>query len=179
MANENLQELFVGEVRNTYDAEEPLTKWLLRTAKAAESDDLRSAVEKHLEIRADAVLASCCAANVLITGGNAGTRFYLAERIHRADRLDGPLMAVTAVEHWNAVRGLPLATIFIDDVDRLTATQQTELLQMLEQNIAPGDRIRWRIIAASGNPLYEKVTKGGFEATLYYRLNVIHIAIPA
>jgi ferritin-like metal-binding protein YciE len=50
MAAENLQELFVEEVRDIYDAEKQLTKALPKMAKAAVSDELRAAFEDHLEI---------------------------------------------------------------------------------------------------------------------------------
>jgi ferritin-like metal-binding protein YciE len=49
MAAENLQELFVNELRDIYDAEKQLTKALPKMAKAAESDELRGAFEEHLE----------------------------------------------------------------------------------------------------------------------------------
>ncbi len=48
MAAENLQELFVNELRDIYDAEKQLTKALPKMAKAADSDDLRTAFEAHL-----------------------------------------------------------------------------------------------------------------------------------
>ena len=50
MAAENLQELFVEELRDVYDAEKQLTKALPKMAKAAESDELRAAFEEHLDI---------------------------------------------------------------------------------------------------------------------------------
>jgi len=50
MAAENLQELFVEELRDVYDAEKQLTKALPKMAKAAGSDELRTAFEEHLEI---------------------------------------------------------------------------------------------------------------------------------
>jgi ferritin-like metal-binding protein YciE len=50
MSAENLQELFVEELRDVYDAEKQLTKALPKMAKAAESDALRTAFEEHLEI---------------------------------------------------------------------------------------------------------------------------------
>ena len=50
MAAENLQELFVEEIKDIYDAEKQLTKALPKMAKAAESDELRAAFEEHLEI---------------------------------------------------------------------------------------------------------------------------------
>jgi ferritin-like metal-binding protein YciE len=50
VAAENLQELFVKEVRDIYDAEKQLIKALPKMAKAAESEELRAAFEEHLEI---------------------------------------------------------------------------------------------------------------------------------
>ncbi len=50
MAAKNLQELFVEEIRDIYDAEKQLTKALPKMAKAAESADLRAAFEGHLDI---------------------------------------------------------------------------------------------------------------------------------
>ena len=50
MSAENLQELFVEEVRDIYDAEKQLVKALPKMAKAADSVELRSAFEDHLEI---------------------------------------------------------------------------------------------------------------------------------
>jgi len=50
MSAENLNELFVEEVRDIYDAEKQLVKALPKMAKAAESEELRAAFEEHLEI---------------------------------------------------------------------------------------------------------------------------------
>ena len=50
MAAENLQELFVEELRDIYDAEKQLTKALPKMAKATENEGLRAAFEEHLDI---------------------------------------------------------------------------------------------------------------------------------
>jgi ferritin-like metal-binding protein YciE len=50
MSAENLNELFVEEVKDIYDAEKQLVKALPKMAKAAESEELRAAFEEHLEI---------------------------------------------------------------------------------------------------------------------------------
>jgi ferritin-like metal-binding protein YciE len=49
MPAENLQELFVNELRDVYDAEKQITRALPKMAKAAESDELRAAFEEHLD----------------------------------------------------------------------------------------------------------------------------------
>jgi ferritin-like metal-binding protein YciE len=43
-----MDELFIEEIRDLYDAEKQLTKALPKMAQAASSDDLRSAFEEHL-----------------------------------------------------------------------------------------------------------------------------------
>ncbi len=45
----NLEELFLYELRDTYDAEKQLVKALPKMAKAASSDELRQAFENHLQ----------------------------------------------------------------------------------------------------------------------------------
>ena len=50
MANiSTLNELFVEEIRDLYDAEKQLTKALPKMAKAATSEELRAAFEEHLQ----------------------------------------------------------------------------------------------------------------------------------
>jgi ferritin-like metal-binding protein YciE len=46
---ETLKELYVNELRDLYNAENQLVKALPKMAKAASSDELKEAVEKHLE----------------------------------------------------------------------------------------------------------------------------------
>jgi ferritin-like metal-binding protein YciE len=47
--NKSLQDAFVDELRDTYDAEKQLIKALPKLARAASSDELREAFESHLE----------------------------------------------------------------------------------------------------------------------------------
>jgi ferritin-like metal-binding protein YciE len=49
MQMEDLQDLFVEELRDLYNAENQLIKALPRMAKAASSDELKGAFEQHLE----------------------------------------------------------------------------------------------------------------------------------
>jgi ferritin-like metal-binding protein YciE len=50
MKIESLQELYIEELRDVYDAEQQLVKALPRMAKAATSDSLRAALEEHLDV---------------------------------------------------------------------------------------------------------------------------------
>lgn len=49
MAGNTLKELYIDELRDLYDAENQLIKALPKMAKAAESDELRSGIERHLQ----------------------------------------------------------------------------------------------------------------------------------
>lgn len=49
MAQGSLHDMFIDELRDTYDAEKQLTKALPKLAKAATSTDLRAAFEQHLQ----------------------------------------------------------------------------------------------------------------------------------
>jgi len=49
MAKQALRELYVDELRDLYDAENRLVKVLPKLAKEAESQELRSGIEEHLE----------------------------------------------------------------------------------------------------------------------------------
>ena len=49
MSENSLKELYLDELRDLYDAENQLIKALPKIAKAADSDELRSGIEEHLE----------------------------------------------------------------------------------------------------------------------------------
>ena len=75
--------------------------------------------------------------------------------------------------------------IFLDDVNDLPAVTQPKLLDVLQRNrIRPvgsdlESAIDVRVIAASNRPLKPLVEAGQFRADLYYRLDVIHLRLPA
>jgi ferritin-like metal-binding protein YciE len=50
MSVENLQDLFLHELKDILDAERQLTKALPKMAKAAESEELKAAFEEHLSV---------------------------------------------------------------------------------------------------------------------------------
>lgn len=75
-------------------------------------------------------------------------------------------------------------TLYLEDIDKLTPTVQTRLLQVLqEQAFSPSGsqevhRIDLRIIASSKNELWSLVADKQFDQDLYYRLNSIEIQLP-
>ena len=81
-----------------------------------------------------------------------------------------------------AARG---GTLFLDEVSEMRSDLQVKLLRALEEGaIRPvgADRevpIDVRIVASSQPGLRERVLNGAFREDLYYRLNVVHVALPS
>ncbi len=76
-------------------------------------------------------------------------------------------------------------SIFLDEIGDLPLSMQVKLLRVLQdkevQRIgdAQPSPVDVRVIAATHHDLEAAVAKGAFREDLYYRLNVIHIEIPA
>lgn len=81
-------------------------------------------------------------------------------------------------------RAHPGGTLFLDEVAELPADAQAQLLLFLQDG-----RYRWlgetrerraevRIVAATHRDLMEAVRAGAFRQDLYYRLNVLQVAVP-
>ena len=76
-------------------------------------------------------------------------------------------------------------TIFLDEVGELPMDTQVKLLRVLqEQEFEPVGgsqtvRVDVRVIAATNRDLATMVSEGKFRSDLFYRLNVLPIAIPA
>jgi DNA-binding NtrC family response regulator len=76
-------------------------------------------------------------------------------------------------------------TLFLDEISETSSGLQIKLLRVLqEREVVPvgGDiatRVGARVIAASNNDIELLSTTGAFRLDLFYRLNVIHIHVPA
>ena len=76
-------------------------------------------------------------------------------------------------------------TLFLDEIGDITAGAQTRLLRVLqEQEVVPVGsetpvRVDVRIVAATHQELPALVKSGRFREDLFYRLNVVTIALPA
>jgi len=75
-------------------------------------------------------------------------------------------------------------TIFLDEINSMAQPLQTKLLRVLQERQIRrvGDTksvpINVRVLAATNEPLEEKLRNGGFREDLYYRLAVIPIDMP-
>jgi two-component system, NtrC family, response regulator PilR len=76
-------------------------------------------------------------------------------------------------------------SLFLDEISATTPALQIKLLRVLQERVfmrlggTADIRVDVRVIAASNRDLLSEVSKGTFREDLYYRLNVIPIAIPA
>ena len=150
------------------------------------------------EIRLDVEAAVRSNLTVLISGSEAVSRKSVAHRIHRhSSRHDRPLVVVdrdaffdvsapgidspdAAPTEWTNA-----GTILIEEVADLSSDQQSQLSRILESRTVQGWDHRAnlsldaRIISGTSHQLLERVAAGQFRADLFYRLNVIHIVLPA
>ena len=75
-------------------------------------------------------------------------------------------------------------TIFLDEINSMAALLQTKLLRVLQERVIRrvGENrnipIHVRVLAASNEPLFNKMKTGGFREDLYYRLAVIPLEVP-
>lgn len=76
-------------------------------------------------------------------------------------------------------------TLFLDEVDSIPLVAQTKLLRFLQhQTYRPLGSLAFlranvRIVAATNADLEARIKAGAFREDLYYRLNIIPIAVPA
>jgi two-component system, NtrC family, response regulator AtoC len=76
-------------------------------------------------------------------------------------------------------------TVFLDEIGEMVPALQAKLLRVLEEKAfkrvggAADIHVDVRVIAATNRNLEEEVAKGRFRSDLFYRLNVLPIALPA
>lgn len=148
-------------------------------------------------------------ARVLITGDAGTGKKLLAHAIHRAStRSEGPFVVISCTEVAEsdlekdlfgsarsdagpdgAERGLLQAasggTVVLEEVADLPLPVQAKLARALQENLvraAGSDEalpVSARVIATTRRDLSQLMLQGRFREDLYYRLNVVHIDVPA
>ena len=138
----------------------------------------------------DVRLAATAQVPLLITAPTRDHREICARLVHAmSDRARGPFVAWhvdasgaarpgSLQHHFDAARG---GTLFIDDLAALSASEQVDLLTILDRagRWAPwrngGGADGARIISGAGRPVDPVHASGSFSDALFYRLNIIHI----
>src|SRR5688500_852844 len=75
-------------------------------------------------------------------------------------------------------------TVFLDEIGEMVPALQAKLLRFLEEKAfkrvggTADVRVDVRIVAATNRNLEEEVAKGRFRSDLFYRLNVLPLAMP-
>ncbi|MCT4642252.1 MAG: sigma 54-interacting transcriptional regulator [Bacteriovoracaceae bacterium] len=76
-------------------------------------------------------------------------------------------------------------TLFLDEIGDMTLSMQVKLLRVLQEGTfmpvgaTSPRKVNVRVVAATNKPLKEMIAKGEFREDLYYRVNVINVALPA
>jgi DNA-binding NtrC family response regulator len=76
-------------------------------------------------------------------------------------------------------------TMFLDEIAELSPALQAKLLRVLQEGeirplgAARSQKVDVRVVAATNKDLEENLANGTFRQDLFYRLNVIHIHLPA
>ncbi len=77
-------------------------------------------------------------------------------------------------------------TVFLDEIGEMTLRMQGLLLRFMEagelQKVGSDratSRVNVRVVAATNRNLHEMIASGTFREDLFYRLNVIHLNVPA
>lgn len=144
--------------------------------------------------------AAACHSGVLLQGELGTGKAQIAAAIHMLSSLakapfvrygcasmeksDQELCLFGDGETSGLVAAAENGTLFLDEVDCLTTRSQTLLLELLEQgrvklrpDVTPKP-LKLRVMAACNNDLNKLVAVGTFREDLYWKLNVVPIAIP-
>jgi Nif-specific regulatory protein len=147
--------------------------------------------------------------NVLITGESGTGKELAAKAIHyKGPRARKPLVALNCAalpenlvesELFGIEKGVATGverrlgkfetadggTLFLDEIGDLSLTAQAKLLRVLQERVVErvGGRksipVDVRILSATNKNLEAEIKKGTFREDLYYRLNGVHIQMPA
>jgi DNA-binding NtrC family response regulator len=153
------------------------------------------------ELEDDITCAIQSDVTVMITGEDGVGRKFVAQLIHQRSRR-GPAPFVRAnctdvVESFlqsSALHGQfasesadqfdkgPLktannGTLLIEEIDNITLPMQSQLMRFIESRVKNGWNVR--LVSATSTAFFERVRSNQFRDDLFYRLNVIHLTIPA
>ncbi|MDX2086926.1 MAG: sigma-54 dependent transcriptional regulator [Kofleriaceae bacterium] len=137
---------------------------------------------------------------VLLTGESGTGKEHVARAIHdRSRRKDGPFVTINCAAIPEEMLDAELfghtrpgifqraagGTLFLDEIGEMALTTQPKLLRAVQEKkirpVGSEDEVSTdvRLITATNRDLEEMVADKRFREDLYYRINVIHIPLPA
>jgi two-component system, NtrC family, response regulator AtoC len=135
-------------------------------------------------------------ASVMISGESGAGKKYVAQLIHQRSAGDrAPFIIancqdiIDSVFHESAgpgsvdqfkhglLRTADNGTLLIEEIDKIPVPMQSQLLQFLESETTHGRDLR--LMTATRTDLFARVRSSQFSEDLFYRLNRIHLVIPA
>ncbi|MGR3758872.1 sigma-54-dependent transcriptional regulator [Roseobacteraceae bacterium NS-SX3] len=131
------------------------------------------------ELRARVRAVAPAAAEVLVTGAPGSGISKVAEVIHlmspvaQGPFVKRPAAGLTAAALEGLFQDASGGSLFLDEVSAMPGAVQYAVLERLEQGAGA------RVIAGSTADLAALAAKGGFNADLFYRLDVMRVRIPS
>ncbi|HEY1098488.1 MAG TPA: sigma-54 dependent transcriptional regulator [Myxococcota bacterium] len=180
----------------------------LTTGRGAQLDGVTAASEGMMQVLDVVARVAASKSSVLITGESGTGKEVLARAIHTRSGSGGPFVAINCAampasllesELFGHVRGAFTdaresrvglfteangGTLLLDEIGDMPLDLQPKLLRVLqERKVRPlGARaehaVNVRIIAATHRDLESRIEEGTFREDLFFRLNVVHIALP-
>jgi len=171
-------------------------------------DSLIGGSEAMRRVQKQIGLAADSQSTVLILGETGTGKELVARALHvHSSRKDGPFIAVNCAaipedlleselfghvkgsftgatsDRSGAFRDAENGTLFLDEIGDMKLAMQAKILRVLqERTFTPvgGRPVRTtaRVVAATHRDLPKLVAQGAFREDLYYRLNVVPVAIP-
>jgi PAS domain S-box-containing protein len=122
-------------------------------------------------------------APLLIVGGRGSGRSALAETIHRLSVGGAPPEALSkvkctstrAVELLDRILERPGGSLLLEDICAAPVKLQRQLLAWIESS----EELPFRVMSTATERLETCLQKGLFRRDLFYRLNVLHVALPS
>jgi DNA-binding NtrC family response regulator len=135
-------------------------------------------------------------ASLMISGESGAGKKFTAQLIHqRSARRQAPFIIANcqdivesflrdslgsgSVDQFNQgiLKAAGNGTLLIDEIDKIPVPMQPQLLQLLESGMNSGSDLR--LMTATRTDLFACVRSDQFRDDLFYRLNLIHLVIPA
>lgn len=136
-----------------------------RTTAVGLTQNHATTIDSALGLPAEFGLADAARLNTLVVGPPDVITRVLGTLGHR---FEVPIL--TSRGCLSLQRATTARTLIIDDIDRLSLSDQCELMKWMEQ--VPSCP---RIISTASGPLLTALADGAFLADLYYRLNTVYV----